>query len=186
MGAILRSENAAPDHGPGRWVRSVAILIFLNTLAAAPGWTVAAWQIPVQRPRPSRPASAASAKNALEAIRRVLDEQVAAWNRGDLDGFMRGYWKSDHLTFFSDGTVFRGWQATRERYRRTYQSEGKEMGQLEFSDLQIEQLGPRAASVTGRFRLRRSTGESRGLFTLIFRQTEEGWKIVHDHTSTAP
>lgn len=185
MGATLRSEDGFPDHGQRQWARSVVIVILLTAATAAPEWTVAARHVPLQRT--GRQASdAASARNALGAIRRVLDEQVAAWNRGDLDGFMRGYWTSDHLTFFSGGTVLRGWQATRERYRRAYQSEGKEMGQLEFSDLQIERLGPRAASVTGRFRLRRSTGESRGLFTLIFRQTEEGWKIVHDHTSPAP
>lgn len=184
MGATLRSETGFPDHGPRQRMRSVVIVIFLNAVTAALGWMVAAGQIPE---RPERQASdPASARNVLGTIRRVLDEQVAAWNRGDLEGFMGGYWKSDHLTFFSGGTVLRGWQATRERYRRTYQSEGKEMGRLEFSDLQIERLGPRAAFVTGRFLLRRSTGESRGLFTLIFRQTEQGWKIVHDHTSTAP
>src|SRR5512146_633402 len=85
--------------------------------------------------------------NAQAAIRRVLDEQVEAWNRQDLDGFMQGYWHSPQLTFFSGATVYRGWEAALERYRKAYQSEGRQMGKLEFSDLQIEMLGPAAAFV---------------------------------------
>jgi len=127
-----------------------------------------------------------SSEDDLHAIRRVLDHQVAAWNRGDLEGFMKGYWPSNDLTFFSDGTRLRGWQATFRRYRRTYQEEGNDMGRLEFTDLQIERLGPQAAYVTGGFLLATSGGQRAGLFTLVFRRTNEGWRIVHDHTSTTP
>jgi beta-aspartyl-peptidase (threonine type) len=81
--------------------------------------------------------------------------------------------------------VVSGWESTLERYRKRYQGEGNEMGNLEFLDLKIELLGPNAAFVRGRFHLKMSTGESSGLFTLTFRKFADGWKIIHDHTSTA-
>ena len=122
---------------------------------------------------------------ALKDIRSVLDRQVQAWNHGDLEGFMQGYWRSPTLTFFSGGTTVSGWEETLGRYRNRYQSAGTEMGKLEFLDLKIELLGPSAAFVRGRFHLTMSSGESGGLFTLTFRKFAAGWKIVHDHTSTA-
>jgi ketosteroid isomerase-like protein len=116
-------------------------------------------------------------------IQQVLQQQQAAWNHHDLEGFMSGYWNSPQLTFFST-TKTSGWQATLDRYRRTYQGEGKEMGTLAFSDLQIEELGPSAAFVRGNWKLTLSDGKTpHGFFTLVFRKFSEGWKIVHDHTS---
>jgi beta-aspartyl-peptidase (threonine type) len=122
---------------------------------------------------------------AAQAIRRVLDRQVEAWNRRDLEGFMLGYWHSPDLTFYSGGTMVSGWEETLARYRTRYQSAGNEMGKLEFLDLKIELLGSSAAFVRGRFHLKMSSGESGGLFTLTFRKFADGWKIIHDHTSTA-
>jgi len=123
---------------------------------------------------------------ALKEIRAVLDRQVQAWNRKDLEGFMQGYWRSPDLTFYSGGTTVSGWDATLARYRNRYQSAGNEMGKLEFVVLKIELLGSSAAFVRGRFHLVMSSGESGGLFTLTFRKFADGWKIIHDHTSTAP
>ncbi len=118
-------------------------------------------------------------------IRAVLDRQVQAWNRRDLEGFMQGYWHSPDLTFYSGGTVVSGWESTLDRYRKRYQSEGNEMGKLDFSDLKIELLGPSAALVRGRFHLKMTSSEPAGIFTLTFRRFAGGWKIIHDHTSTA-
>lgn len=118
-------------------------------------------------------------------IRSVLDRQVEAWNRRDLEAFMDGYWNSPDLTFYSGGTKTAGWKETLGRYRNTYQSEGAEMGQLGFTDIQIEMLGPSSALVRGRYRLKMKSGEPNGLFTLIFRRLPEGWKIVHDHTGSS-
>ncbi|MEK6284669.1 MAG: nuclear transport factor 2 family protein [Acidobacteriota bacterium] len=122
---------------------------------------------------------------AAREIRDVLDRQVQAWNRRDLESFMQGYWRSPDLTFYSGGTRVAGWEETLTRYRNRYQSAGTEMGKLEFLDLKIELLGPSAAFVRGRFHLKMSSGESGGLFTLTFRKFPDGWKIIHDHTSTA-
>ena len=115
-------------------------------------------------------------------IKAVLDRQVEAWNRRDLEGFMSGYWHSERLTFYSGGIKTTGWQATIDRYRKKYQSEGREMGHLDFYDQQLDLLGTRAAFVRGRWRLKTGSTEAGGLFTLIFRKFDDGWKIVHDHT----
>ncbi len=126
-----------------------------------------------------------SKRNPESQIRAVLNAQVAAWNAGKLEEFMDGYWRSPALTFFSGGRRLTGWEATLERYRKTYQAEGREMGKLEFSDLQVEMLGPKSAVVRGGWRLVTSGGkESGGLYTLIFRRLSNGWRIVHDHTSS--
>jgi beta-aspartyl-peptidase (threonine type) len=120
------------------------------------------------------------------AVQQVLQRQQDAWNRHDLEGFMAGYWNSPELTFFSGAKETAGWQSTIERYRKTYQSEGREMGKLEFSDLRIEALGRDAAFVRGEWHLTMADGKTpHGLFTLIFRKFPDGWKIAHDHTSAA-
>ena len=120
------------------------------------------------------------------AVRQVLQRQQEAWNHHDLESFMSGYWNSPELTFFSGAKISSGWQATIERYRKTYQSEGREMGKLEFSDLNIEALAPDAAFVRGAWHLTMSDGKTpHGLFTLILRKFPDGWKIIHDHTSAA-
>jgi beta-aspartyl-peptidase (threonine type) len=118
-----------------------------------------------------------------KAIREVLDHQTAAWNKGDLEGFMAGYWKSPNLTFFSGGDKTKGWQATIERYRKKYQTGEAKMGKLTFSELEIEVLGPSSAWVRGRWQVARGKETLGGLFTLIFKKLPEGWRIVHDHTS---
>ncbi len=119
------------------------------------------------------------------AVAAVLQAQVQAWNAHNLEDFMAGYWKSPELTFFSGNSVTRGWEPTLQRYRTRYQSAGAEMGTLDFSEIGIQMLGQDAAFVRGRFHLKMTSGkESSGIFTLIFRKLPEGWKIVHDHTSS--
>jgi beta-aspartyl-peptidase (threonine type) len=122
-------------------------------------------------------------------IRAVLDAQVTAWNKGDLDGFMAGYWNDDALTFISGGDITSGWKKTKERYEKRYKSDGKEMGKLAFSELRVEVLSPTAATLHGRFELtfEKEKDEKkkmvRGRFTLVLRKFADGWKITHDHTS---
>jgi ketosteroid isomerase-like protein len=131
------------------------------------------------------PTGRASDRAARE-IRAVLDAQVAAWNAGRLEEFMAGYWRSPRLTFFSGGNRQQGWDATLARYRQTYQGEGREMGRLAFSDLDIQPLGGNAAVVRGRWGLTLADGKRPGgLFTLVFRRFKDGWKITHDHTSAS-
>ncbi len=126
-------------------------------------------------------------EKARAAVLNVLNSQVAAWNEGDLEGFMNGYWKSDDLTFFSEDKAEVGWQETYNRYRNRYQGEGKEMGHLEFDRLHIDTTGPTSAVVRGHWQLTFKDGRTRGgLFTLLCRREAQGWCVVHDHTSAGP
>lgn len=126
-------------------------------------------------------AVSAQESKAQTAIRKVMEDQAAAWNRGDIEGFMEGYWKSEKLTFVSS-RVTRGWQQTLDNYRRSYDTREK-MGTLTFSDLEIMVLSKDAALVLGSWSLKRANDAPGGQFTLIFRKFKEGWRVVHDHTS---
>jgi len=86
-----------------------------------------------------------------QAIESVIRQQQDAWNRADLEAFMSGYWNSPDLTFFSGGHESKGWQAALDRYKKSYQGAGHEMGKLEFANLRIEMLGPESAFVRGEF-----------------------------------
>jgi ketosteroid isomerase-like protein len=133
---------------------------------------------------PAVRAADSSSQKVKTSVEQVLRTQQEAWNRHDLEAFMTGYWNSPELTFFSGAHETSGWQGALERYRKAYQSEGKEMGNLEFSNLRIEPLGSDAAFVRGAWRLTMSDDKTpHGLFTLVFRKFPDGWKIVHDHTS---
>lgn len=121
-----------------------------------------------------------------EAITAVLEDQAAAWNRGDLVAFMEGYWRSPDLVFTSGGRVQRGWQTTLDRYRATYGEAPATMGRLAFRDLEVHSLSDRAAWVMGRWSLVLEGTERGGVFTLVFRQIDGEWRIVHDHTSADP
>ena len=118
------------------------------------------------------------------AIRAVLNVQRDAWNRGDIEGYMEGYDRSPDTVFVSGDRINRGWQMVLDRYKKSYDSREK-MGVLTFSDVEITMLSKDAAVVLGRWRLKRASDEPHGTFTLLFRKTKAGWKIVHDHTSSA-
>ncbi|MCW5961757.1 MAG: DUF4440 domain-containing protein [Pyrinomonadaceae bacterium] len=119
-------------------------------------------------------------------ITKVLHVQTAAWNRGDIEGFMQGYWNSPQMTFVSGDNVARGWQAALDRYQKSYDSKAK-MGVLTFSELEFTILSKDAAVVLGGWSLERTVDGKQdnphGKFTLIFRKFKDGWKVVHDHTS---
>jgi beta-aspartyl-peptidase (threonine type) len=115
-------------------------------------------------------------------VRAVLDAQAAAWNRGDIEGFMEGYARSPKTAFVSGDNVTRGWQTVRDRYARKYDSREK-MGMLTFSEMEITLLGDDAAIVLGSWSLQRKDDRPHGKFTLLFRRLPEGWRIVLDHTS---
>ncbi len=122
-----------------------------------------------------------SAKNAIE---QVLEQQTAAWNRGDVEGVMRGYENSPDTTFIGQ-TVQHGYQQILERYKAAYKTHDA-MGTLEFSELEVRMLGPEHAVVNGKFHLARTAaggGETSGRFSLVFEKTKEGWRIILDHTS---
>ena len=113
----------------------------------------------------------------------VLSDQAEAWNRRDLDRFLEGYWHSDQTVFAGGGTVHRGFEAMAARYRKSYDTREK-MGKLTFADLKFESIERDRAVVTGSWELERTSDKPGGVFTLILRRFPEGWRIVHDHTSS--
>ena len=123
-------------------------------------------------------------ESAEAEIRKILNQQVTAWNEGDIEKYMGGYRRSDSLRFASGGNVSYGWQTTLDRYRKGYPDRSA-MGKVIFSDIDITMISGDAALVFGRWELQRKTDRPHGLFTLLFRKTHDGWRIVHDHTSSA-
>jgi uncharacterized protein (TIGR02246 family) len=139
----------------------------------------ALWAVPVLTLMLAAAPGAAPQENA---VRQVLDEQVAAWNQGDLARFVRTY---DESAIVAGAQPTRGRAEILARYRKRYASRDR-MGTLSFSDLEIQLLSADYASVLGRWHLARTTaagGATGGIFTLLVRRTKDGWKIVLDHTS---
>ncbi len=129
-----------------------------------------------------RGVAARAEESPRAAILAVLDEQESAWNRGDVDAFMKGYWNSPEVTFAGSSGITRGWEPVLERYRKSYPDQ-KAMGHLDFSDVEVRVLGKDAALVLGRWHLKRESDELGGVYTLVFQRFPEGWRIIHDHTS---
>ena len=128
-------------------------------------------------------ADAAQAPTGDDAqIRAVMEMQVAAWNRGDVETFMTSYWKSDQTLFLGASGLVRGYDAVLARYRKSY-PDLKAMGHLTFSDLEVHRTCADAAFVVGQFHLVRENDKPSGIFSLDFRKFPDGWKIVLDHTT---
>jgi hypothetical protein len=124
-------------------------------------------------------------ENELEnEIRDVVLAGEAWWNEGSIEGYMESYWKSPDLRFASGGKVTFGWQKTLDGYLKRYPDRAA-MGRLVFSDLGITVLSHESALVFGAWRLERDDDQPHGLFTLLLRRFDEGWRSVHDHTSSA-
>jgi len=126
--------------------------------------------------------SAKQREQITTEIRAVIDKQVTAWNGGDIEGFMTGYWRSNNLVFISGDSVTRGWQTTLDRYKKSYDSRAK-MGVLSFTDVEVNVISKDAAVVLGSWALERDKDKPHGKFTLTFRKFAEGWRIIMDHTS---
>lgn len=120
---------------------------------------------------------------AQEEILRLLEGQAVAWNRGDIEGFMAGYWRAPELSLSSGRDAYRGWNSTLDRYRKRYLNDGREMGQLALTNLEIELLSQETAFVRGQWQVTTRQNAMNGLFTLILRKFDDGWRIIHDHTS---
>jgi len=119
-----------------------------------------------------------------QAILNVLETQRLTWNRGDIDGFMQGYWKSDSLTFVGKTAPVYGWQSTLDNYKKRYPGKAA-MGQLTFTVIKLQLLDAKNAFMLGGWHLKREKDELGGYFTLWFRKIDGEWKIVCDHTSSS-
>jgi len=151
------------------WLRRRIAFLFLSGLVAAC----------VSQPNPKK-----DADEVAGAIRAVMEAQQAAWNRGDIEGFMDGYERSETTTFVSGDEITRGWQTVLDRYKQRYSSPEK-MGTLSFSELDIQTISPSYALADGRWQLNRAGDSPHGRFQLLFRETSSGWRIIHDTTTSA-
>ena len=115
-------------------------------------------------------------------VRNVLAKQNAAWNRGDVDAFMIGYWENDSLMFIGKSGVTYGYKNTLANYKRNY-PDTTAMGKLTFTLIQVKQLSPDYFHVTGKYYLTRTIGDANGHFTLMFRKISGKWVIISDHSS---
>jgi uncharacterized protein (TIGR02246 family) len=116
------------------------------------------------------------------AIRKVMADQAAAWNKGDLDEFMKGYWRSDSVLFIGH-SVTHGYDSTLAHYKAAYGTPDK-MGVLTFPWLTVKRLSSEYCFVVGKFQLRRKAGDVSGMYTLLFRKINGQWVIVVDHSSS--
>ena len=123
--------------------------------------------------------------NSKAEIMAVLMQQQQFWNQGNIEGYMKGYYKSDSLRFASGGNVTYGWETTLNRYKKSYPDK-EAMGKLLFSNIDVKILSENSALVFGKWELQRDKNHPWGLFTLIFKKSGCGWRIIHDHTSAVP
>lgn len=128
------------------------------------------------------PAMSDSHLEDRDAIVKVLNDQLKAWNGGDVNAFLAGYWHSPEVTFSGGGGIARGWDGVLARYKKNYPDRDA-MGHLDFSELEFRFLGSDAALVLGHWHLAREQGDIGGVFSLVWQRFPEGWRIIHDHTS---
>ena len=115
-------------------------------------------------------------------VRNLLAKQNAAWNRGDIDAFMIGYWENDSLMFIGKSGVTYGYKNTLANYKKNY-PDTPTMGKLTFTLIKVEQLSPEYFHVTGKYHLTRTIGDASGHFTLVFRKINGKWVVISDHSS---
>ncbi len=115
-------------------------------------------------------------------IRKILDDQTKAWNKGDIDRFMNGYWENDSLMFIGKSGVTYGWQATLDSYKKGYPDTAA-MGRLSFNILQVKRLSGEYYFVVGKWYLSRRIGDVSGYYNLLFRKISNRWVIIADHSS---
>jgi ketosteroid isomerase-like protein len=121
-------------------------------------------------------------ETAEQAIRNTMADQEVAWNLGNLEAFMEGYWKSDSLRFIGSRGLTYGWQQTLDNYKKGY-PDAETMGRLKFTILSVEQIADHCAFVVGKWQLTRQKGDVSGHYTLLWKKINGRWVIVADHSS---
>ena len=123
-----------------------------------------------------------SQSNDESSIRKILNDQTAAWNRGDIEGFMQGYWQNDSLMFIGKSGINWGWQKTLSNYKKNY-PDTIAMGKLSFDIIVVRPLSAEYFYVVGKWMLKRSIGDLSWHFNLLFRKINGQWLIIADHSS---
>ena len=118
----------------------------------------------------------------VASVRQVLNNQLAEWNRGNVEGFMEGYWKNDSLQFLTSKGITYGWESVTNNYKKSYPTKEK-MGNLDFEILSEKALDKTHTMIIGKWKVKDAEGENSGYFTLLFKLIDGNWKIILDHTS---
>ena len=113
------------------------------------------------------------------AIKSVMKLQEKAWSQNDLEGFMKGYWKSDSLKFYGSNGLTQGWEQTLANYKKGYPTKDHS-GTLTFKINDISKIEANSYWVMGEYYLSRKVGDANGIFLIIFRKINGEWKIVAD------
>lgn len=121
-------------------------------------------------------------KNEESSVKKILQTQQAAWNKGDIEAYMQGYWKSDSLMFIGKNGITYGWKQTLENYKKSY-ADSVAMGKLDFEFVEIKRLSDNYYFVVGKWQLTRTIEDVGGSFTLLFRKIKGKWVIIRDHSS---
>lgn len=121
-------------------------------------------------------------KNEESSVKKILQTQQAAWNKGDIEAYMQGYWKSDSLMFIGKNGITYGWKQTLENYKKSY-ADSVAMGKLDFEFVEIKRLSDNYYFVVGKWQLTRTIEDIGGSFTLLFRKIKGKWVIIRDHSS---
>jgi uncharacterized protein (TIGR02246 family) len=121
-------------------------------------------------------------QNDEKAIRDILAEQTTAWNKGNLEDFMKGYWNNDSLMFIGQNGVTYGYRNTLMNYKKNY-SDADKMGTLTFDLVKVQRLSPEYYFVVGKWHLKRNAGDVGGHYNLLFRKIKGQWFIIADHSS---
>jgi len=117
-----------------------------------------------------------------QSIRKILNDQITAWNNGNIDEFMKGYWNNDSLMFIGKSGVTYGYQNTLMNYKKNY-SNADAMGNLSFDLVKVQRLSPEYYFIVGKWHLKRKVGDVGGHYNLLFRKINGQWVIVADHSS---
>lgn len=128
-----------------------------------------------------KPLSRINSSDAKQSIEKVLYDQQASWNKGDIDAFMKGYWNSPQLTFIGRSGVNKGWQTTLENYKKGYPDK-ETMGSLSFEVVQLDSLSNEVYRMIGKYTLERKEDKPSGIFTLIWQFKNGQWLITSDQT----
>lgn len=187
---VALTPTVGPAVAPTRARYAVGRVVGASPEDARPS-TLAALQTEASDDRLTPPAAEAdvveaSGRPTTEVVKSTVMAQAAAWNDGDLAGFMNGFWNDPGFVFIAGSTVTRGWQETYNRYRDSYGESG-DLGRLQYSDLDAKMLAPESASVVGRYAFTRGPASSSGALTLVLRRFEGAWRVVqHQMVTDAP
>ena len=126
-------------------------------------------------------AVSAQSKDVSE-IKALLVKQNAAWNKGDIGGFMEGYWNNDSMMFIGKSGIKYGWKNTLDNYKKGYPDTAS-MGKLKFELIEFKKLSTENYFVVGKWFLTRTIGNIDGVFTLVIKKIKNKWLIIADHSS---